>query len=364
MRASRDQRAVTWVLAGVLTLPACGGAPAAQGRVEPPPPGMVWVAGGEFTMGTDDPSASASERPAHRVWVDGFWIDRHEVTNREFAAFVNATGYRTTAERPIEWAELARQLPPGTPPPPAEQLQPGSAVFVAPRGPVALSDPSAWWRWVPGASWRQPEGPGSTFQGREDHPVVHVSWHDASAFAAWAGKRLPTEAEWEYAARGGLEGRRYPWGDDPARDDAPRCNIWQGGFPWPGRHRDGYERTAPVESFAPNGYGLSDVAGNVWEWCEDRYRADAFAHCAAEAPGVRPSNPHGPATAWDPDAPLGDARVIRGGSFLCHASYCEAYRSSARRGLAPDTGMSHVGFRCVKEHRSDSTTPPQGHECR
>lgn len=304
--------------------------------------GMVWIPGGEFVVGSD--AGPATERPAHRVRLDGFWIDEHEVTNAQFRAFVEAAGYVTTAERKPEWEELQKTLPPGTPKPPDDRLVPGSMVFTPPAGPVPLTDAAAWWRYVPGASWRHPEGPGSTTDGRDDHPVVHVSWDDAAAYARWAGKRLPTEAEWEVAARGGLDRKRFTWGDDPPADGAKLANIWQGDFPHRNRTLDGYDRTAPVKSYPPNGYGLYDTAGNVWEWCADWYRADEYARRAGREPLV---NPAGPADSWDPADPHAPKRVTRGGSFLCHVSYCESYRPAARRGTAPDTGMSHLGFRCA-----------------
>lgn len=322
------------------------------------PPGMRWIPAGEFTMGSADAGAPAVERPAHRVRLDGFWIDEREVSNAQFAAFVAATGYITTAERPVDWEELRRQLPPGTPRPPDEMLRPGSLVFVPPdpaAGPVPMERYDLWWRWTTGADWRHPEGPGSTIEGREEHPVVHVSWEDAAAYAAWAGKQLPTEAQWECAARGGLEGARFAWGDEAPCEDGPqRANIWQGEFPVRNTEADGWARTAPVGSYAPNGYGLHDMAGNVWEWCADWYRADAYAGRAAAAGGrtgdVRDGcceNPAGPTRGFDPADPYAPKRVVRGGSFLCHVSYCESYRPAARRGTPPDTGMSHLGFRCV-----------------
>ncbi len=305
---------------------------------------MVWVPGGEFTMGTDDPAAWNVEKPAHRVRVSGFWMDETEVTNARFGAFVEATGYVTVAERPVNWEEIRRQVPPGTPRPSDEMLQPGSLVFTPTGGAVPLDDAAQWWRWVTGASWRQPEGPGSSSGGREDHPVVHVAFEDAAAFAAWAGKRLPTEAEWEFAARGGLEGATFVWGADPVSQERPQANIWQGDFPWKNTRADGYAGTAPVGSFAPNGYGLVDMAGNVWEWCADWYRPDTY---AARAGGAPAENPTGPAGSLDPQNPWQPERVTRGGSFLCHESYCSAYRPSARRGTAVDTGLCHLGFRGV-----------------
>lgn len=310
-----------------------------------PPPGMVWIPGGEFVMGTDGAEAPGTEQPAHRVYVDGFWMDEHEVTNAQFAEFVEATGYVTTAEKPPDWEELKKSLPPGTPKPPEEKLVPGSLVFTPPTEPVPTDNPERWWTWTPGACWKHPEGPGSNLQGRENHPVVHVSWFDAVAYARWAGKRLPTEAEWEFAARGGLSGKRFTWGNDPPTDTQPKANIWQGTFPHLNTKADGWERTAPVKSFPPNGYGLYDMAGNVWEWCADWYRADEYARRA----GVQEiRNPQGPSNSWSPREPYAALRVTRGGSFLCHVSYCESYRPAARRGTAQDTGLSHVGFRCVR----------------
>ncbi len=353
--------ALAIVASNFLLIAGCGDPPARPAAESSPPPGMVWIAPGEFRMGSDAADAAPNERPAHRVRVDGFWIDRHEVTNRQFEAFVRSTGYVTTAERPVDWEELRKQLPPGTPRPPAESLQPGAGVFTPPDRPVPLDSPGGWWSWVPGASWRCPEGPGSTIAGREEHPVVQVSWDDAMAYATWAGKRLPTEAEWEYAARGGLSEQTYPWGDEAPTDEDPTCNIWQGEFPWHGTHQDGHAHTAPVGSFPPNGYGLVDVAGNVWEWCSDLYRADAFEHCGAGTQHQALPNPQGPTTAWDPDAPGARANVLRGGSFLCHRSYCTAYRVSARRGLSHDTGMSHVGFRCARGGTGSESQPACTH---
>lgn len=286
---------------------------------------MVWIPGGEFTMGTDSAFGRPEERPAHRVRVDGFWMDRTEVTNAEFDAFVRATGYVTTAEQVIDPVEILKQLPPGTPPP--ESLVPGSLVFA-----------SAGWRWTPGADWRHPEGPGSTLKGRESHPVVQVSWEDASAYARWCGKRLPTEAEWEFAARGGLDRCDFSWGRESRPDGRIMANTWQGTFPKSNALEDGFAATAPVGSFPPNGYGLFDMAGNVWEWCSDRFDP---AHYRTRSGTTL--NPSGPRTFAGPER-----RSQRGGSFLCSDTYCSRYRPGARQGCAPDTGMSHVGFRCAK----------------
>jgi formylglycine-generating enzyme required for sulfatase activity len=311
------------------------------------PPGMVWIAGGEFTMGTDSDLGWADEKPAHRVKVDGFFMDETEVTNAQFRQFVEATGYVTTAEQPVDAAAILKQSSPGTPPPTGDQLLPGSVVFTPSSGPVQVVGPEVyrqWWRWTPGASWMHPEGPGSTLDGREQHPVVHVSWDDATAYAKWAGKRLPREAEWEFAARGGLDKKPYVWGDERPSDTAIHANIWQGEFPHKNTALDGFERTAPVKTFPPNGYGLYDTSGNVWEWCADWYDRELYKQRAGKGLVV---NPTGPAASADPARPYQTQRVQRGGSFLCNDSYCSRYRPSARHGCTPDTGMSHVGFRCV-----------------
>ncbi len=320
-----------------------------------PPQGMVWIPGGEFTMGTSGSKARASERPAHRVRVDGFWMDTTEIPNARFADFVKATGYVTVAERPADWEELKKQVPPGTPKPPSEVLAPGSLVFTPPNRQVPLDNHFAWWRWTTGANWRHPEGPGSTIVDRMDHPVVQVAWDDAVAYSKWAGKRLPTEAEWEFAARGGLDSNRFTWGDTPPTREHSRANIWHGEFPHRNTKDDGFYGTAPVKTFEPNGYGLYDTAGNVWEWCSDWYRADMYAIRAQQlgAGGVA-ENPAGPDRPWDPREPRSPSRVNRGGSFLCHITYCESYRPGARRGTSADTGMSHLGFRCVMTNAAQS----------
>ena len=315
-------------------------------RTQPSAPaGMTRIAGGEFVMGSPGRNFPANEQPEHRVWLDDFWIDQHEVTNAKFRAFVEATKYLTTAEKAPDWEELKKGLAPGTPKPSDETLVPGSLVFTPPGKSVRLDNTALWWNWVPGADWKHPEGPGSNLNGRENHPVVQVSWDDANAFAKWAGKRLPTEAEWECAARGGVAAKRYTWGDTPPTETSKLANIWQGTFPNENTQVDGFARTAPVESFPPNDAGLYDMAGNVWEWCSDWYRADAYEQATDKRVRIAPI---GPTDSWDPNEPHTVKRVTRGGSFLCHVTYCESYRPGARRGTAPDTGMSHLGFRCVR----------------
>ncbi len=310
------------------------------------PASMKWIPGGAFTMGSDEARSQVNERPAHRVRVAAFWMDEHPVTNAEFRAFVDATGYVTTAEQRPNWEEIKKQVAPGTPKPDDSKLVPGSLVFAPPSHAVPLNDLTQWWQWTPGASWRHPEGPGSGIDGKDRHPVVQVSWDDAIAFAKWAGKRLPTEAEWEFAARGGLEGKRYAWGDAFEPDGPHMANIFHGDFPHRQTAEDGYPATSPVGSFPPNGYGLVDMAGNVWQWTADFYRADEFTERAGNE--ALCDNPQGPASTNDPTDPYSVRRVIKGGSFLCHVTYCESYRPSARRGTPPDTGSSHVGFRLVK----------------
>jgi formylglycine-generating enzyme required for sulfatase activity len=302
------------------------------------PPGMVWVAGGRFLMGSEGPLALPDEGPAHDVDVNGFFMDAHTVTNARFRAFVEATGYVTVAERAPDAAALLAQLPSGTAAPPKELLVPGSIVFAPTDRPVDLRDWSQWWRWAPGASWRHPDGPGSSIEGREDHPVVQVAWEDAVAYATWAGTRLPTEAEWEFAARSGQAQREHAWSDVPVDSGHPPAHIYDGRFP---THP---ASTKPVGSYPPNDLGLFDMAGNVWEWTGDWYHPDTYR--AQKARGV-PINPKGPAAGLDPANGSTLVRVIRGGSFLCNDSYCRGYRASARLPGATDTGAPHIGFRTV-----------------
>jgi sulfatase modifying factor 1 len=308
--------------------------------------GMAWIPAGTFVMGSDD--HYPEEAPAHRVTVDGFWIDVCETTNREFGAFVEATGYVTVAERPLDPADF-----PGAP---AENLVPGSMVFTTTPGPVDLRHLSQWWTWTPGACWRHPEGPRSSLAGRDEHPVTHVAYEDAEAYAAWAGRSLPTEAEWERAARGGLEAAAFVWGDEPEPPGRALANFWHGDFPW--RAEPGYGRTAPVGSYEPNGFGLFDMAGNVWEWTSDWYSARHVED--ADKPCCVPLNPRGgrEEESLDPAQPQFRVprKAIKGGSFLCADSYCMRYRPAARRPQPVDTGMSHIGFRTVA--RPAPGTPP------
>ena len=294
--------------------------------------GMMWIPTGTFRMGSE--GGQPDEGPVHEVTLNGFWMDKTEVTNEQFAEFVKATEYVTVAERTPK-AEDFPEAPP-------EALVPGSVVFTPPRGRISLDNHFQWWSYVPGASWRHPEGPESSIVGREKHPVVHVAWEDAKAYAKWAGKRLPTEAEWEYASRGGLDRKPYVWGDEKVPDGKQLGNIWQGDFPAENSSQDGFAGLAPVASYPPNGYGLYDMAGNVWEWCADWYRPDAYEQHAKV-------NPKGPESSSDPQEPGMPKKVMRGGSFLCSDVYCTGYRPSARMKSSPDTGLSHTGFRCVKD---------------
>lgn len=304
---------------------------------------MVWVPGGAYQMGATDHEGRPDEYPAHQVKIAGFWIDRHEVTNAQFSAFVAATGYITTAERKPDWNEMKKQLPPGTPKPPDSILVAGALVFQPPSYSVPLDNPARWWKWVRGADWKHPEGPGSSIKGKDNYPVVEVSWEDATAYAKWAGKRLPTEAEWEFAARGGQSGQKYPWGDEDPEAGKPKANTWQGNFPNKNTDWDGYSGIAPVMSFAPNGYKLYDMAGNVWEWCSDWYDAGYYKSLA----GQLVLDPAGPSKSNDPMQPTIPVRVIRGGSFMCNPSYCKGYRVTSRMMSSEDSGLENLGFRCV-----------------
>jgi len=302
----------------------------------PPAPGMAWIPGRRFLMGSDH--HYPEEAPAHPVTVDGFWIDRHPVTNAQFARFVGATGHRTVAEQPPDPADY-----PGARP---ELLVPASMVFCAPTHRVDLRDHYNWWRYVPGADWRHPQGPASSVKKKPDHPVVHLAWADVAAYAAWAGKALPTEAEWELACRGGLEGAEFAWGDELTPGGRWMANTWQGQFPTQNLALDGYTGTAPVGRYPANGYGLYDMIGNIWEWTADWYQPHRqLAHgCCG------PVNPHGGTRhhSIDPNDPAAIARrVSKGGSHLCAPNYCRRYRPAARMAQPVDTATSHLGFRCI-----------------
>jgi formylglycine-generating enzyme required for sulfatase activity len=305
---------------------------------------MVWIPGGEFSMGAaghaeglcDLPGTTADTQPIHRVYVDGFWMDATEVTNDAFRAFVAATGYVTVAERAPTQAEF--------PTAPPENLVAGSVVFTPTSSPVPLENHYVWWRYQKGANWRHPGGPGTSIDGRGTYPVVQVAYEDAAAYATWAGKRLPTEAEFEFAARGGQAGLLYPWGDELHPGGKTMANTYQGRFPIEDDGLDGFAGLAPVAAFPPNAYGLHDVSGNVWEWCSDWYRPDTYAQLAAA--GVA-RNPTGPETPFDPAEPTERKRVHRGGSFLCTDQYCTRYIVGTRGKGEVSTGTDHVGFRCV-----------------
>jgi formylglycine-generating enzyme required for sulfatase activity len=300
---------------------------------------MCWITGGSFLMGSEE--FYPEERPVHQVSVDGFWMDRHPVTVAEFRRFVKETGYVSLAERPLDPADYPDADP--------ELLVPGSLVFQQSEGPVDLGDYRNWWAYVPGAHWRRPGGPGTTFHGRTDHPVTHVALEDAEAYAAWVGKELPTEAEWEFAARGGLEGARFTWGDEHFPDGKAMANSWQGEFPWQNLALDGHERTSPVGSFPPNGYGLYDMAGNVWEWTADWYvsrHPEPADHACCVPSNPRIESPEQSYLEGQPGARI-PRRVIKGGSHLCAPNYCLRYRPAARQPQMIDTSMSHLGFRCI-----------------
>lgn len=297
---------------------------------------MVWVPGGKFLMGSD--SHYPEEAPAHRVSVDGFWIDRFTVTNREFEKFVDQTGYVTMAERPANPDDYPNALP--------GMLAPSSTVFRKPQGPVDMSNHYNWWTYVPGANWRHPRGPASSISKLKDHPVVHVALEDVQAYAQWSGLEIPTEAEWEFASRGGLEGAEFSWGDEMTPGGVHMANTWQGDFPYRNTLDDRFEYTAPVGSYPPNGYGLHDTIGNVWEWTSDWYQD----HSNIDSPCCTASNPRGGERdgSLDPRDPAGIPRkVTKGGSHLCAPNYCRRYRPAARMAQPVDTSTSHLGFRLV-----------------
>ena len=316
---------------------------------------MVWIPDGEFTMGAEvadfmnnwpfSARSRVDERPLHRVKLDGFWMSRTPVTNQEFKNFVDSTGYITTAEKPIKLEDIMKGLPPGTPPPEKQSLEPSSMVFTSPERTIQINNVLSWWRWQKDANWRQPEGPGSSIENRMDHPVVQISYYDALAYADWKEMSLPTEAQWEYAARGGHEQQMFTWGNTPIDNTNPQINIWQGSFPYNNTLNDGYEATSPVTAFPPNDYGLYDMSGNVWEWVADWYHNREYSMRLSLG---TVENPIGPKTSYDPDEPYLAKRVIRGGSFLCNDSYCSGYRPGARMKTSPDSSANHTGFRVVK----------------
>ena len=309
--------------------------------------GMVYIKAGTFQMGGDNNQAAPDEYPKHKVSVDGFWIDETEVTNAQFTEFVKATGYVTTAEQKPDWDELKKQLPPGTQKPDERALVPASLVFSPPDHEVGLNDYSQWWIWKEGASWKHPQGKDSDIKGKENYPVVQVSWRDAQAYCKWARKRLPTEAEWEFASRGGLNNNIYSWGNENVDAGEPKANTWQGNFPNKNTMRDHFYGASPVKSFKPNGYGLYDISGNVWEWCEDLYHANYYKESSFPW-GIK--NPKGPDKSYDPDEPFATKRVLRGGSFLCNDQYCSGYRNARRMKSTEDSSMEHTGFRCVADN--------------
>jgi sulfatase modifying factor 1 len=309
------------------------------------PKGMAWIPGGEFSMGSEDPRGFEhgghdpmyDTRPIHRVYVDGFWMDKTEVTNEQFEEFIKATGYITVAEKTL----LAEDFP-GAPP---ENLVAGSVVFTPPDHPVPLDNHYRWWDYVHGANWRHPLGLGSDLNGKENYPVVHIAYEDAVSYCKWARKRLPTEAEWEFAARGGLAGKLYAWGNDLKPEGKWMANTYQGSFPNKEAPEDGFAGVSPVAQFPPNGYGLYDMSGNVWEWVSDWYRPDYYVQLAVT--GDIATNPQGPDTPFDPAEPNEKKRVHRGGSFLCTEEYCTRYMVGTRGKGEISTGSNHLGFRCV-----------------
>lgn len=306
---------------------------------------MLLIPAGTFDMGGDSSQASPDELPKHKVQVKSFYISETTVTNAQFRKFAEATGYVTTAEKRPDWNEIKKDLPAGTPKPDDKDLVAASLVFAPTTGPVNLNDYSQWWNWTPGADWKHPQGPKSSIKGKDNYPVVQVSWDDAIAYCQWAGVRLPTEAEWEYAARGGLKDRIYPWGDEPINQGNAKANSWEGSFPYKNTQHDGYEGIAPVAQYPANGYGLYDMAGNVWEWTNDWYDGNYYKTLV----GKTSVNPQGPKEGFDPANPYAQQKTVRGGSFMCNDSYCSGYRVSRRMHSSPDTSLENTGFRVVKD---------------
>jgi formylglycine-generating enzyme required for sulfatase activity len=310
--------------------------------------GMVFIKAQTFLMGASDKEGRMDEYPQHKVQLSDFWIDATEVTNAQFKKFVDETGYITTAEKKPDWELIKKQLPAGTPKPSDDVLVAASLVFIAQPIGTSLDNPAAWWTWKPGANWKHPKGPNSNINHKENYPVVHISWDDAQAYCKWAGKNLPTEAQWECAARGGLQ-TKYTWGNEEIETGKPKANTWQGIFPSKNTNWDHFEGLAPVKQFPPNSVGLYDMAGNVWEWCADWYREDTYKNQILKNKKGLIINPTGPNDSYDPQEPNAPKRVVRGGSFLCNASYCKGYRVTARMKTSPDTGLEHTGFRCVSK---------------
>ncbi len=331
------------IISLMLILIACD---ASTKMVENTENGMVLIPAGNFQMGGKSDQAYKDEFPVHEVAVSSFYMDETEVTNSAFLEFVEATGYKTIAEQDIDWDVMQAQLPTGTLKPPDSVLQAGSLVFKQTDGPVNLNNYTQWWQWTIGANWRQPEGPGSDIKDRMYHPVVHISWDDASAYAKWAGKRLPTEAEWEWASMGGNTYAKYPWGNESVEEASDKANFWQGIFPYQNYELDGFLKTAPIKSFPANGFGLYDMAGNVWEWCQDKYDIEAYDQYAGKG---AVEDPTGSNRYNDPREPYAPKHVVRGGSFLCNDSYCSGYRVARRMSSSKDSGFNHTGFRCVKD---------------
>lgn len=305
---------------------------------------MRFIPAGIFYLGAvaNDSLALEREYPRQTARVDSFYMDVHEVTNAQFAEFVQATNYVTVAEREINWEEMKKDLPPGTPKPADSLLVPGSLVFSEPADIQNLHQLS-WWKWVPGASWKHPEGPDSTIKGKENYPVVHIAYEDAKAYANWAGKRLPTEAEWTWAAKGGHPDHLYPWGNEHVSTNFNKANYWTGTFPFENTVQDGYYGPAPVQSFAPNDFGLYEMAGNVWEITADKYNENYLKQIDQKII----NNPQGATLCYDSSNPYQKVRVMKGGSFLCNDSYCASYRISAKMAFPEDSGTNHIGFRCV-----------------
>lgn len=313
------------------------------------PKGMVYIPGGKFTMGSSEEYAEKDEGPEVLVKVDSFFMDETEVTNAQFKAFVDETGYITVSERPVDWNQIKNDLPEGTPKPHDSLLQPGSLVFSPPPHAVNLNDYSQWWLWVNGADWKHPQGPNSNIEGKDNHPVVHIAYEDAEAYAKWAGKRLPTEAEWEFASRGSDNRNQFVWGKELTPQGTYLANFFQGDFPHKNTQKDGFETSAPVKSYTENIFGLYDMIGNVWEWTSDWYRPDTKKMYLANGTKLC-YNPTGPDSSYDPNDPYStQKRVIKGGSFLCSEQYCSNYRSTSRMATSTDSGQNHLGFRCVKD---------------